>query len=599
MDGNRKLTSEEKKIYDDYIKLKQQLKEKGFSDKKCYSILNNKYPQLAKFDSDFEIFQNNWANKSEKPSSKKSCMKVCKSDSKSYPTCMKECMSSAPSKLVEIEDGNETDGNETDDEMQNYEELKNFYLSKYSPYKAYEKLNEEGYSHLTRIDPTFRDFQTPPSKAETPPKEKTPSKENLLRHQPNSEGLVFPADIGWNSAVRLLRAEENPTAKPHRRTAKFQNRQPHKKTAVPTAAPDIGWDSVVRLLRAEENSREAKRGVDPSEGLVRRGIDRDRPTKRARRVERLLLVYIPPTDTAFSARQEACEKHMPYAHRPVSCTETVFRTLGFITHETFQKFVMENKPRPFDESISWAVKSTDDNTIQYQAKDLYTFSEIISSIPPNHSIMFMGERQSAIGHAMIIAKTQDNVLRFLDPSTGEIVDGIDVIQRHLTANGYIRFSLPYSYDTNADTNEKFSISNLKQWGGSKSFSINLNNLMKYKNLFAVLGNLIEKIFSKLSSQKNISISFQPFNYKNPVENSTLLLFGETNGKGNTMILAKGKEVILIDPISNQIYKGEKIKKHLNHFDTVLSININSNKYKTKTRKTKTRKTKKTKSVFNL
>ena len=553
MDGNQKLTHEESKKLDEYNELKQKLLKRYPMDE-CYSILNNKYPQFAKFDNDFQIYQNNWANKSDKPSSKKSCMKVCRPDSTSYPTCMKECMSSElmtseppklePSKLVET-DGNETDGNETDDEMQSYEEFKKFLFGRFSPYDAYLRLTDE-YAHLAMSDPELAEFHSPKT---TPPK---------------------------------------------------------PRTKTPPKTSDVLYDFSKLSVSSPKKSppRSSKRSVDTSEGFIRRPIDRERSIKRSRKVERLLLVHVPATDTMFAARQEACEKHMPYAQRPVSCTETVFRTLGFITHETFQKFIMENRPRYHEESISWAVNSTGDNTIQYQTKDLFTFTDVISSIPPNHAIMFMGERHMATGHAMIIAKTEDNVLRFLDPSSGEIIDGVAAIQQHLRDNGYIRFGLPYSYDTNADANEKFSISDLKQWGGSKStFSINLNNL-KYKNLFAVLGNLIEKIFSKLSLQKNISVSFRPFSYKNPEQNSAILLFGETNGKGSTMILTKGREVILIDPISNRIYKGEKIKQHLNHFDNVLAINIGQTKQKTKTRKktkktNKTKKTKKPKSVFIL
>jgi len=561
MDGNQKLTHEESKKLDEYNELKQKLLKRYPMDE-CYSILNNKYPQFAKFDNDFQIYQNNWANKSDKPSSKKSCMKVCRPDSTSYPTCMKECMSSElmtseppklePSKLVET-DGNETDGNETDDEMQSYEEFKKFLFGRFSPYDAYLRLTDE-YAHLAMSDPELAEFHSPKT---TPPKPRTKT-------------------------------------------------PPKPRTKTPPKTSDVLYDFSKLSVSSPKKSppRSSKRSVDTSEGFIRRPIDRERSIKRSRKVERLLLVHVPATDTMFAARQEACEKHMPYAQRPVSCTETVFRTLGFITHETFQKFIMENRPRYHEESISWAVNSTGDNTIQYQTKDLFTFTDVISSIPPNHAIMFMGERHMATGHAMIIAKTEDNVLRFLDPSSGEIIDGVAAIQQHLRDNGYIRFGLPYSYDTNADANEKFSISDLKQWGGSKStFSINLNNL-KYKNLFAVLGNLIEKIFSKLSLQKNISVSFRPFSYKNPEQNSAILLFGETNGKGSTMILTKGREVILIDPISNRIYKGEKIKQHLNHFDNVLAINIGQTKQKTKTRKktkktNKTKKTKKPKSVFIL
>ena len=560
MDGNQKLTHEESKKLDEYNELKQKLLQKHSMDE-CYAILNNMYPQFAKFDNDFQIYQNNWASKSDKPSSKKSCMKVCRPDSTSYPTCMKECMaselmSSEPSKH-ESSKLVETDGNETDDEMQSYEEFKKFLFGKFSPYNAYEKLIEE-YSHLAMSDPELAEFHSPKT---TPPKlrPKTPPKT---------------------------------PPKPHPKTPP----KPHPKT--PPKTSDVLYDFSKLSVSSPKKSppRTSKRAVDTSEGFIRRPIDRERSIKRSRKVERLLLVHVPATDTTFAARQEACEKHMPYAQRPVSCTETVFRTLGFITHETFQKFIMENRGRYHEESISWAVNSTGDNTIQYQSKDLFIFTEVVLSIPPTHAIMFMGERHRALGHAMIIAKTEDNVLRFLDPSTGEIIDGVDAIQQHLRDNGYIRFSLPYSYDTNADTNEKFSILNLKQWGGSKStFSINLNNLLKYKNLFAVLGNLIEKIFSKLSLQKNISVSFHPFSYKNPGQNSAILLFGETKGKGSTMILAKGKDVILIDPISNRIYKGEKIKQHLNHFDNVLAINIGENmKSKTKTKKTKTKTKTKTK-----
>ena len=565
MDGNQKLTHEESKKLDEYNELKQKLLQRYPMDE-CYSILNNKYPQFARFDRDFEIYQNNWASKSDKPSSKKSCMKVCRPDSTSYPTCMKECMSSElmtseppklkSSKLVE------TDGNETDDEMQSYEEFKKFLFGKFSPYDAYLRLTDE-YAHLAMSDPDLAEFHSPKT---TPPKPrpKTPPKP-LPKTPPKPRPKTPP--------------------------------KPRPKT--PPKTSDVLYDFSKLSVSSPKKSppRSSKRPVDTSEGFIRRPIDRERSIKRSRKVERLLLVHVPATDTMFAARQEACEKHMPYAQRPVSCTETVFRTLGFITHETFQKFIMENRPRYHEESISWAVNSTGDNTIQYQTKDLFTFTDVISSIPPNHAIMFMGERHMATGHAMIIAKTEDNVLRFLDPSSGEIIDGVAAIQQHLRNNGYIRFGLPYSYDINADANEKFSISNLKQWGGSKStFSINLNNLLKYKNLFAVLGSLIEKIFSKLSFQ-NISVSFHPFSYTNPVQNSAILLFGETKGKGNTMILAKGKEVILIDPISNRIYKGEKIKQHLKQFGNVLAINIGPTNRKSKTKKTK--KTKKSKSVFNL
>jgi hypothetical protein len=114
-------------------------------------------------------------------------------------------------------------------------------------------------------------------------------------------------------------------------------------------------------------------------------------------------------------------------------------------------------------------------------------------------------------------------------------------------------------------------SNTKKIGGSQSSLLSISiKQFKFKNLFANLGFVVEKIFGNLGPKK--SIQLYPILYEKIVmkKNTAILIFGY-GGDLNTMVLAKFEELLLIDPVNNVIYRDKEIQRHLCKYFMILTI----------------------------
>ena len=164
-------------------------------------------------------------------------------------------------------------------------------------------------------------------------------------------------------------------------------------------------------------------------------------------LEQKLIVV--PIDNTVLERARACEAFMPYDSRPLSCTETSFRTLGLNTEATFQQYAVAQTVKATSgsrkiEEIETELKRCADN-IEAKMVTTKNIGTIMEHIPLNTATLIFGVRQPTLkmredgslfyeqtnGHTFLIARTNSDNIIILNPS------GPDPLIEGREANEYI------------------------------------------------------------------------------------------------------------------------------------------------------------------
>jgi hypothetical protein len=292
------------------------------------------------------------------------------------------------------------------------------------------------------------------------------------------------------------------------------------------------------------------------------------------------IVSVPITQESINRMYE-CENYIPFEHRPVSCTETCTRVLGYITQDTFQQWAQIQSttrlPAPGD-VIEACLSHTHNAQVILHHVNL---DDAYSQLGTNMAALLCSSRPTGFGHTMIIARNDFNEPTLIDPGTGREFKGAD-IQHYLQSENLTIHSVPVVI--------KGTLTNLIPFGGGKFIMV---NIPKTKDMYAMLGMVANKTFSRLVNKSSVPLILVSIDIENTLHNMTSNKATLIYGEGHTMILLKKSRLELLDPVTNLKYVGyTDIMKYLSTFTRIMTLFNTNTKSSTKSNSRKSRKSRK-------
>lgn len=290
-------------------------------------------------------------------------------------------------------------------------------------------------------------------------------------------------------------------------------------------------------------------------------------------------VLVVPVDVSSVQRIHECHQYMPYAQRPASCTETSARVLGLITQETFQICA---RSRGITGTTPSQVEATLFRSINTPVRlKQMTLNDAYERIPANTGTLICSSRpQNAPGHTMILSRNANNMPLLLDPSVGVEYVGEDNIRQHLISQNLVVHYVPVIHEGTT-----FHIT--PHGGNPKLIMV---SIPKLDDMFAMLGMVAEKTFTKLvSPKKSIPLNLSSIDLDTTLthmkQHRATLIYRE----GHTMVLFKQSKLVLLDPVSNvKIIGHSNIMKYLSTFKLMALTNTMTNSTSKKNTTSKSR-----------
>jgi hypothetical protein len=297
------------------------------------------------------------------------------------------------------------------------------------------------------------------------------------------------------------------------------------------------------------------------------------------------LVVVPINAESVNRIME-CEAYIPFQQRPVSCTETCARVLGYITQGTFELFaqaqVNPHSPHQHSPANRDAIEAclSYSNNAQVRLHPV-NLDNAYALLGTNMAAMLCSSRPTGFGHTMIIARNEFDQLTLIDPGTGMIYVGVQEIQTYLQSENLTIHSVPVVISGTL-------INVIPFGGGGKCIMV---NIPKTQDMYAMLGMVADKTFSRLVNKSSVPLILVSIDLESTLHkmasNKATLIYGD----GHTMILLKKSRLELIDPVANKKLVGySEIMKYLSTFTKIMTLyNTNGSKSRTFKSKPKSRK----------
>ena len=295
------------------------------------------------------------------------------------------------------------------------------------------------------------------------------------------------------------------------------------------------------------------------------------------------LVVVPINAESLN-RMTECHAYIPFQHRPVSCTETCARVLGYITQDTFERCAQEQVNQPSATHID-VVEASLSRTHNAQVRlHPVNLDNAYAQLGTNMAAMLCSGRPDGSGHTTIIARNEFDQLTLIDPGTGRAFLGVQYIQTYLQSENLTIHFVPVVISGTL-------INVIPFGGGGKCIMV---NIPKTQDMYAMLGMVADKTFSRLVNKSSVPLILVSIDIENTLHNMASNKATLIYGDGHTMILLKKSRLELIDPVANKKLVGySEIMKYLSTFTRIMTLYNTGSKSRTfKSNSRKSRKSRK-------